>query len=348
MKILKIAFTFFLCQGILLANEKKYEPGLVPGLIAIVPGSVFHGLGHISAGNSEAGWSHLRVQGYGLLTMVSGIAVVGIAGANRSITPYTVPVIISGAGLFLGPWLTDIYGAFGLGKFASEAGKLDQYWLSAGYANINDAQFPYLANTYLLEAGGWVDHTRLEALVTTSGDSMQAFSLGIDYRFIGRKGDFFNDELSLDLGTAGHYYDYDEDGFITHTQDFRLTWRYPLLNWLESLTGSYLYLQTGIGIQLFGYPVLNKPLGEDLTSILLWKMGFGYDLADTVSGLFYYDHRRDNFVGGLGFKSTGAGSTGYFGTTLRYRLASLLLVEADVAVGSAFVSKIKLSYRGIK
>ena len=71
-------------------------------------------------------------------------------------------------------------------------------------------------------------------------------------------------------------------------------------------------------------------------------------LADTISGLFYYDHRRDDFVGGLGFKSTGAGSMGYFGKTFRYRVTSLLLVEADVAVGSAFVSKIKVSYRGIK
>ena len=72
------------------------------------------------SGDSEAGWSHLRVQGYGLLTMVSGIAVVGWP-VHRSITPYTVPVIIS-AGLFLGPWFTDIYGSFGLGNGASEAG----------------------------------------------------------------------------------------------------------------------------------------------------------------------------------------------------------------------------------
>ena len=227
------------------------------------------------------------MQGYGLLTLVAGVSSVALVGANRNVTPFLVPVIVSGAGVFLGTWLTDIYGSFGLSRYASQNSYYDQFWLTAGYLHIDDVQFPHLINTYEIEAGAWLQKWRAEASYISSGSSMQAFSAGVDYRLLGEPGEFFHDVLTLDVGTEGHYYNYAADGFKTHTQDFRLTWRYPLINWLTSLQGSYLLLQSGIGMQLVGYPDLGMPLGEDKSTILLWKMGLGYDLIQKVSGLLY-------------------------------------------------------------
>ncbi len=57
----------------------------------------------------------------------------------------------------------------------------------------------------------------------------------------------------------------------------------------------------GFGLQMFDYPDL--PLGEDIESLLLARMGWGFYLGGpgTPVGevVSYYDHRHDDYVGGF-------------------------------------------------
>jgi hypothetical protein len=101
----------------------------------------------------------------------------------------------------------------------------------------------------------------------------------------------------------------------------------------------------GLGLALQGYSYFG-PVGEDaLHEQLLFTFGYGVYLGRSgpLRGevLLYYDHRKDDYAGGL---KAGAGVPGHFGLRGRVLLSERWGVSADVQAGSAYVARLSAVY----
>ncbi|MCA9540484.1 MAG: hypothetical protein KC620_16405, partial [Myxococcales bacterium] len=113
-----------------------------------------------------------------------------------------------------------------------------------------------------------------------------------------------------------------------------------------SLRGAYLLGAVGYGLETYDYDVPGLSLGEDTEDMLLLRFGVGFFLGHGDGEIeVYYDHRHDDFVGGLGTKNIGGGIPGYFGGSAWYALTETWAVDLDLRGGSALVGGLGVRYR---
>src|SRR5690606_25718925 len=114
---------------------------------SIVPGVLVHGAGLWGAGDRRTAHRLLVVEGLGLSLVAVGGGVLAASGGSRRVSTLTIPLIVSGSGLFVLSWLADIYGSAVGGRPGAGARPRAGVELELGALALHDPVFDYSAFT---------------------------------------------------------------------------------------------------------------------------------------------------------------------------------------------------------
>ena len=314
---------------------------------SIVPGFLIHGSGLWVRGDVETARRLLVVEGIGLgLAAVSG-GVLAATGGSRRVSGFTIPMLVSGGGLFLTSWLADIYGSAGGGtRGATPRSALPPLDLELGGFGIYDPVFDYSAFSRAaaaLRLGRW--RIAPELLVALDDDN-QRLRGDVAYRFIGgqdQAGSF------LDLIGGLRWHRYGGDGFTSSSGEVVARGRLDLGRLGSSLDGAFAGLSAGLGLEVTDYAM--PGVATDVSDMILGGFAFGLYLGDGQSAVhgelaLFYDHRRDHLVAGFSPGQQASGFGGYFGAELDLDIGtSPWGLVSRLEWGSAALAGISLRYR---
>ena len=316
--------------------------------VAVLPGFLASGSGLWVAGDRVSAHRLFSIQAIGLGTAAISGTILATTGASRRVANATVPLLGVGVGLLLQSWLADIYGASGGGRRNVEPrlGLKARVPLAAssGLIYIRDPSFNFGTFAHL---GAEFRYERLEfasELALGLGSNTQRIRGHGRYRFLGpgRNADVSDGTfLDLELGTS--VYRYADDGFTTVTPSVAASGRLDLARLGPSLSGSFAELLVGYGIEI-------NRIGGATDGIEVPLLRFSYGLylgreSSAVRGEIagFYDHRRDDFAGGLRPGNQAAGFIGSFGLAADLGLGkSRWSVRPSIEVGSALVTTLIL------
>src|SRR5690606_41582738 len=115
------------------------------------------------------------------------------------------------------------------------------------------------------------------------------------------------------------------------------------------LRGMFVEGELGYGIQAFDYDAPGQGLGSDVIGMLLYRVAaglyLGRDRTRRGEVMLYYDHRRDDFIGGLGRPIYYGSVLGHFGLDAHFWFGEHWGVRADARIGSAFMGGASALYR---
>ncbi|MFL5346707.1 MAG: hypothetical protein ACJ8AT_18150 [Hyalangium sp.] len=329
-----------------LAVQPRPAFHVLPAVVSVVPGLLLHGLGPLAAGDTHTAGRLFAMEGTGLgLLAVGGVPIL-LTGASRRVIGPLYAVSLAGAGLFSLSMLANLYStvspAFTPGVAAPRLPPLE---LDFGYQYVGDPNFDY-RHFVALGATARLSLVRLEATARWSPNEGNArVRLGGAYRLLGepeaaRGG---ADGTALDVEAGVLYHRFPTEGFVLLGGEMALRGRYAMARLSPRLEGSFAEASAGLALQ--GYSFFG-PLSEDaLHEQLLFTFGYGVYLGRSGplrgEALLYYDHRKDEYAGGL---KAGAGVTGYLGLRGRVLLSERWGVSADVQAGSAYVARVSAVY----
>lgn len=335
------------------ADDEVPEPGagmrtLGTTLATLVPGVLVHGTGHFTIGRRAAAYHLSALQGIGFgMVVLAGIPLVATA-ANRYITREAAVVGALGVGLWAITWQADIYGtAVPMTARGEVEPTLSHVEVEGGYRYVHDPRFAYASFAYnaleMREGGLRVRPSSMVAL----DDGNRRLRLLTAYRFFGpqahargaRDGSYF--ELQ---GALTHHL-FQRERFATLTPEIFATGRMDLQRLHPHLRGMFGELGIGFGLQLFD--IADLPLGEDVESLLLVRMGWGFYLGGpgvpNAEVFSYYDHRHDDYVGG--FTEGAIGIPGHAGASARAWLHPNFGLSAIVEGGAAVMAGASVMFR---
>lgn len=329
------------------AEDGVLEPGWVPAGVALVPGLVVHGLGHMTGGDTEAGLELLFWEGIGFGMMATGAVPLVLTGASRQVITPALTTFLMGTGIFFQSWMADVFGAATGGLATGPMGRLPGWWVEVGHRAIYDPQFEY-RNLAVVGAEGWVGEFRLSprAWVALDADNQRLRAEGA-WRFLGASGgearqggDF------LEVVGALTSHSYGDEGFSVLTGEVALQGRYDLRGLSPTLRGSFVELGFGQALEAYSYEVPELALVEDTASLLLGRFGTGFYLGRGGEALVYYDHRHDDYAAGLGLTGLGGGAPGHFGVEGFVPLWGPWAVGWEAQVGSAYLGGLQVRWMG--
>jgi hypothetical protein len=150
---------------------------------SVFPGVLLHGAGHYVAGDREAAWDLLALEGIALGALALGGGGFALTAAAEPTAPLFIPIMYFGGLTFIGSWLMDIAGVSGLSGVLVEHHPSRTSQVELGWVSMDDTQSP-VRNLVRIEAqlggqehicfGGWVE-------VDTGGE-YQAGELALGYR----------------------------------------------------------------------------------------------------------------------------------------------------------------------
>lgn len=327
-------------------------PDPLPSIGAIVPGVVVHGTGHFLAGRPSTGWKLLAMEGIGLGLAVIGAVTLAVTGANRDLSGPMATLAIAGGGLLHVSHLADFVGV----TFREDGpGRPDviapSVMTEVGYRFLEDPQFRYhhflvqgidLRYSRLrLNPTGWFALDDRNARVRVLGAVRLFGPLPEGHGPVAEDGSF------VDLEIAGLHHGYRSDGFRVVTAELGISGRLDLERIDPHLRGSFGELGTGFAAQLFDYDYGDLSLGDHIETMLLGRFAYGMYIGRPPAPhgelAFYYEHRHDDYVGGI--PGIGIGIIGYFGLDATVMLTDSWGLSSDVALGSAFMGGLSLLYR---
>jgi hypothetical protein len=319
---------------------------VLPAVASVVPGLLFHGLGPLAAGDTRTAGRLFAMEGTGLGLLLVGGAPIALTGASRRLIGPLYTVCLAGASLFSVSAMANIYStvapAFTPGVAAPRLPPLE---LDFGYQHVSDPSFDY-RHFMALGATARLELIRLEGTARLSPDDGNTrLRLGGAYRVLGEPEGARGgaDGTALDVEAGGVYHRFPTEGFLMTGAELGLRGRYAMARLSPRLEGSF--AEVGLGLALQGYRYFG-PAGEDaLHEQLLFTFGYGVYLGRSGplrgEALLYYDHRKDDYAGGL---KAGAGVPGHFGLRGRVLLSERWGVSADVQAGSAYVARLSAVY----
>jgi hypothetical protein len=324
------------------------RPGfrLLPAVAAVVPGLLFHGLGPLAAGDTHTAGRLFALEGTGLgLLAVGGVPIL-LTGASRRVVGPLYAVAMTGAALFSLSAMANLYSvmspAFTRGVAAPRLPPLE---LDFGYQYVADPNFDY-RHFLALGATARLSSVRLEGTARLSpNEGNTRVRLGGAYRLLGEpeqaRGGADGTALDVEAGVLSHRFP--TEGFVLLGVEAGLRGRYAMARLSPSLEGSFAEVSAGLAFQ--GYSFFGPASEDALHEQLLFTFGYGVYLgrAGPLRGeaLLYYDHRKDDYAGGL---KAGAGVPGHFGLRGRVLLSERWGVSADVQAGSAYVARVSAVY----
>lgn len=320
----------------------RWRRRLAPA-VALLAGPVVHGAASFTACHRRTGRRLALAEGAGFVGLLAGGSGLRRTGASRrTIAPLAV-VAMLGLGTFVASWLADVYGAITQGRARGRPATNAAWELALGYRYVHDPQFEHRSFAHLAFRG-WLGRQRLwaESWVALDTDT-QRVRLGFARRLVGDTGR----GSSLEARLAGTWQRFGGEGFATLVGELALAGRLDLADVGPALVGSFVFAEVGLGLQGFGYESTGGDVGEDVSGLLLTRLGYGLYLGRTGEVLFAYDHRRDGLEGGLSMNSVAAGNVGFlelrgrgfFGAAPRWGL------EGQLTVGSAWIAGVSLIFR---
>ncbi len=320
--------------------------GLLPSVASVGPGLLLHGLGPLMAGDVQTATRLFALEGAGLGLLVAGGVPIALSGASRRVIGPLYLVTMTGVGLFSVSALSNLYGvvapAFPPGVAPWRLPPLE---LEVGYQHVAEEIYdsPHFLSLGALarlervrvEAGAWV----------APGNGNLRVRLGGAYRVLGapEAAQAGADGSALDVEAAALAHRFATEGFTLGGGELFVRGRLAMSRVSPRLEGSFAELGMGVSMQGYGYdgPVRDDSLHEQL----LFNVGYGVYLGRggpfRGEALLYYDHRKDDFAGGL---RDGTGVTGFLGLRGRVLLDEHWGVSADVQRGSAWVGRVALVY----
>lgn len=313
---------------------------------AVLPGLVVHGTGLWVRGDVATARKLATAEGIGLGMAAVGGGILAATGGSRRVSTPTIPLLVGGFGLFVTSWLADIYGTAGGGtRGATPRLAIPPLDLQLGAVGIYDPVFDYGAFTRVageLRLGRW----RLAPeLLVALGDDNQRLRGDVGYRL---RGDPRGNGSHFDLVGSGRAHRYGDDGFTSYSGELQAVGRLELSTLGASIDGAFAELSAGLGIEVVDYRL--SGVDTDISDMLLAGFGFGMYLGDAASVArgeirLYYDHRRDEFVGGFSPGMQASGFGGFFGAALDLDLGRRWGVVSKIEWGSAALFGASLRYR---
>jgi hypothetical protein len=324
------------------------RPGfqVLPVVASVVPGLLFHGLGPLAAGDTRTAGRLFAMEGTGLGLLLVGGAPLALTGASRRVVGPLYTLCLAGAGLFSVSAMANLYStvspAFTPGVAAPRLPPLE---LDFGYQHVSDPNFDY-RHFLALGATARLSSVRLETAARLSpSDGNARLRFGGAYRLIGEPEQARGaaDGTALDVEAGVIYHRFPTEGFFMGSTELGLRGRYAMARLSPRLEGSFAEVSAGLALQGYGY--FGSVSEDALHQQLLFTFGYGVYLgrAGPLRGeaLLYYDHRKDDYAGGL---KAGAGVPGHFGLRGRVLLSEHWGVSADVQAGSAYVARLSAVY----
>ncbi len=318
---------------------------VLPAAVSVVPGLLLHGLGSLVAGDTQTAKRQFLLEGSGLGLLIAGGLPIAMSGASRRIIGPLYPVTLAGVSLFSLSTLSNLYAAVAP---AFPPGEVPRYLppleLEVGYQHVVDPAFSY---RHFVSVGALarLERVRLEAGAKLSPDEGNLrVRVGGAYRLMGapegvRAG---ADGTALDLEAAALAHRYPTEDFTLSGGELFLRGRYDMARFSPRMAGSFAELGVGFAMQRYIY---SGPVDDILFEQLFFTAGYGVYLGRggpfRGEALLYYDHRKDDFPGGI---KAGGGVPGYVGLRGRMLLTRRWGVSADLQAGSALVGRVSLVY----
>jgi hypothetical protein len=311
-----------------------------------------HGTGHYVLGQPRTGNRLLLAEGVGLGMFFGGGVTVVATGASRYVVGPAAAVTALGFGLFATSFLADVYGT--LSPDPGAAGRRlyapPLVETEIGYRHVHDPQFSYRhfvvesvslrAHRFRVTPSGWF---------STSGDTAR-YRLEAAYRLAGalpRKQP--RDHSSFDVVVAGVHHRYETTGFGIWSGEIAALGRYDLGRVGPTLNGAFVEGGVGLGHQWIVYDLPGLAVPSDDEALLLARFGFGIVLRGSAASgsevLAYYDHRHDDYAGGLLLPGIPSGVAGRLGMGGRWYFNRSVGVLVDAHVSSAVVAGASLLLR---
>ncbi|MEM9068166.1 MAG: hypothetical protein AAGE52_06650 [Myxococcota bacterium] len=313
-------------------------------LLALGPGFLVSGVGHWTIQRPVEARRLLAAKGIGFASLVAGGAILGLTGASRRTVGVGASLALRGAGPFFLSWLADVYGAASAGLAKSGPALNATYELGLAYRYVRDPIFDY-ANFLAADAHLRLGRLRVSPSIASAlDDNNQRMRVETGVRAVG---DPRSRGTSLDVVSAVTWHRFAGDGFQSVTMEASLNGRLNLRALGPSLQGSFAELSLGFALQLFDYDAVDSGFGDG-NGMLLGRAAFGMYLGRAPrSGelRFYYDHRKDGYVAGIGLGGAGAGVAGFVGADLTQWITERWGVHADLQLGSAHMITVGLRYR---
>jgi hypothetical protein len=329
------------------------RPVLVPAAAAVVPGVLLHGSGHFAAGDRPTAYRLLKVELAGLSALLVGGAVLAATGASRRTVEPVILTTAAGAGLLATSWLADLYGVLAPAGGAGDALRVLP-WMEAqvGGRVVVNPTVPgrfFVGPALDLRLAGWRLSPGAWLPVDGDGHDQYRFAAQVAYRFVGPRtasAPVAADGSYVDVvvGAVHHRYSEDPHGavpgaaFDMTTFDVHVAGRLDLRRVAASLTGSFVEGAAGVGLGAYHYPVAST---TEANSLLVARFAFGVDVGHRAQrwgeARVFYDHRHDDFAGGLKMPGLGSGALGYFGLDGTAYVSRRWGVRGEVQVGAAWV-----------
>ena len=319
---------------------------------AVVPGAVVHGAGHLVAGDPHTGYTLLAAEGIGLGLVIGGGTTFLLSGASRYLVGPAAALTVLGFGLFGFSLAADIYGTASADGGAAElVPRFDAGFESElGYRYVADPRFAY--DHFVVESvtvrGGRFRFTP-SAWFATNGHNVR-YRLEGAYRILGvLPGARATTSDHIDVVFGGIHHRYGTEHFDRTGAELALDTRYDLAHIGPTLRGAFVEFGVGYAIARIHYDLRGVGVPTDENDVLLASIGFGALLRGKAAPgsevRVYYDHRHDDFAGGLLMPGLLSGVPGKFGADARWYFSPRAGVLAGVEAGSAVVTGLSLIVR---
>ncbi|GAC1351240.1 MAG: hypothetical protein NVS3B20_01460 [Polyangiales bacterium] len=323
------------------------------GAAAIVPGLAIHGAGHFVLGCTQTSKRLLAIEGIGMGAALGGGATFWLTGASRNVVGAATAVTLVGLGLITVSALADIYGVSAPDHgFGVPERRVPLLETELGYRHVYQRQFAYHNfQTTALDLRYRALHLH-SSLWTALDDASARLRVLAAMQLLGKsteQGETAQgsiDASRFELQSAFMRHAFDSEGFRTTTFELFAHGRLDLVHVGHTLEGSFAELGLGCALQHYSYAYSPS---ADVTHLLLMRAAYGiyFGRGNDMHGevLAYYDHRHDDFAGGLVMRGIVSGVFGHFGAQAVAYFTPEVGLLAEVQAGAAYVTGLSLLVR---
>lgn len=312
-------------------------------MVALAPGLVVPGLGHLTAGEPRTARRLLLAGGISL----GSLAVVGpyiyLSGASRRFIGPPTALAVMSVGTLVGMALADFMGLVAPGGLGDAPRGAPRLQLEAGYRHVSDPTRDYahfLVASASVRLGGGAFGASPGVWLAVDDDNLRA-RLPLDWRVL--RSDRDGSHLSIEAALTVHRFG--DEAFTTTFGELSVGGRLDLERLDRRLRGLFHELGAGWAIGQVRYHDLESEHEE----LLLARFASGAYLGRARGGAgeiaLEYDHRHDDFAAGLKMPGLGSGPAGHFGLRFLWVAPSGWGLRADVTAGSAWVTGVSLVFR---
>jgi hypothetical protein len=312
---------------------------------AVFPGAIVHGSGHFVAGDHKTAWRLLELEGAGVALTGVGLGTLVVTGASRHLSAPIFALPVAGLGLVVVSWLADVYGVSGpaggtgsalLSEPLVEAhfGTRYVYDPTVRYGTLLGPALDLRWRRLRLSPGAWI---------ATDGGNVRAF-LEVAYRPWGpRPAALAGDGSFVDVVVGATEHHFRPEAFDLTVLEAGARGRVDLRRLAASLAGSFAEWGLGLGWALTHYRVGAHETDAD--GLLLGRFGYGVYLGTRGEVKVFYDHRHDDYAGGLKLPGRGSGVAGHLGLEGEWFFLGRWGARLEGQVGSAYLAGLSVIYR---